>query len=174
MCVSALLAAAGTPFRWSIYYEPESQADPDIGQLTVDLTYLRDHYGADPSYLRIDGRFVVFVYADPADGCEMVDRWSEANTVNAYIVLKVFGDYRSCARQPNGWHQYAPASAVDAQGGYSYTISPGFAKVGEAERLPRDLERWKENVRAMVASGAAFQLITTFNEWGRHIGRIGG
>src|SRR5262249_14214635 len=30
----------------------------------------------------------------------------------------------------------------------------------------RDLDRWKRNVRDMVASGADFQLVTTFNEWG--------
>src|SRR4029434_2337903 len=73
----ALLAAtAGTPFRWTVYYERESMGNPTASQITADLTYLRDHYGADPNYLRINGRFVVFVYADGGDGCEMVDRWT--------------------------------------------------------------------------------------------------
>jgi hypothetical protein len=161
-----LASTAGNPFRWSVYYEPESLGDPSVSQITADLTYLRDRYGGDPSYLRIDGRFVVFVYADGADSCGMVDRWTQANTVNAYLVLKVFGGYQNCARQPAGWHQYGPATAADKQGRYSYTISPGFSKVGESPRLARDLARWQENVRAMVASGAQFQLITTFNEWG--------
>jgi acid phosphatase type 7 len=163
---SLLSAASGTPFRWTVYYEQESMGDPTSAQINADLTYFRDHYGADPSFLRIDGRFVVFVYADGADGCGMVDRWSQANTVNAYVVLKVFGGYKTCARQPDGWHQYSPAVAADGQGQYSYSISPSFDKVGEATRLGRDLARWKENVRAMVASNAAFQLVTTFNEWG--------
>jgi hypothetical protein len=161
-----LAAAAGSPFRWTVYYELEGQGDPSVSQLTADLIYLRDHYGADPTYLRIDGRFVVFVYADAADGCGMIDRWNQANVVNAYIVLKVFVGYQQCAHQPDGWHQYAPAVAASTQGKYSYTISPGFSKVGEAARLTRDLARWKDNIRAMVASGAAFQLVTTFNEWG--------
>ncbi len=143
-----LTAAAPTTFRWSIYYEPESQGDPSLSTLSADLTYLRDHYGSDPSLLRIDGRLVVFVYADASDGCGMVERWTQANSVNAYLVLKVFAGYRSCARQPDGWHQYAPASAADA-----------FC-------LGRDLARWKSNIRDMIASGARFQLITTFNEWG--------
>jgi hypothetical protein len=161
-----LAATAGSAFRWSIYYEQESLGDPSVSALTADLTYLRDHYGSDPSYLRIGGRFVVFVYADAADSCAMADRWKQANTVNAYIVLKVFSGYRTCASQPDSWHQYAPAVAADSQGQFSYTISPGFYKVGENPRLVRDLTRWKTNIRDMIASGAAFQLVTTFSEWG--------
>ena len=162
-----LPATAGSPFRWSVYYEPESLGDPSVASLTSDLTYLRDHYGSDPSYLRIGGRFVVFVYADGADACAMADRWKQANSgVNAYLVLKVFAGYGQCASQPDGWHQYGPAVAADQQGSYSYTISPGFYKVGESPRLVRDPVRWRQNIRDMVASGARFQLITTFNEWG--------
>jgi hypothetical protein len=96
----------------------------------------------------------------------MADRWDRANTVNAYVVLKVFPGYRSCANQPDGWHQYAPALREDSQGEFSYTISPGFWLADAPERLSRDLQVWYGNVRAMVASGARFHLITTFNEWG--------
>ena len=161
-----LQAAAGTNFRWSIYYENESQGDPSVSQLTNDLTYLRDKYGNDPSFLRINGKFVVFVYADGADACGMADRWTQANTVGAYIVLKVFSGYRTCASQPDSWHQYSPAVAADSQKGFSYAIAPGFWKKGDAVRLARDLNRWNQNVRDMVASGAPWQLVTTFNEWG--------
>ena len=165
--VSALLqGAAGTNFRWSVYYENESQGDPSVSQIANDLTYIRDKYGNDPSFLRINGKFVVFVYADGADGCGMVDRWKQANTVGAYVVLKVFVGYRTCASQPDGWHQYSPAVASDSQKGYSYAIAPGFWKKGDAVRLARDLTRWNQNVRDMVASAAPFQLVTTFNEWG--------
>ena len=161
-----LQAAAGTNFRWSIYYENESQGDPSVAQLTNDLTYLRDKYGNDPSFLRINGKFVIFVYADGADACGMADRWTQANTVGAYIVLKVFSGYRNCATQPDSWHQYSPAVASDSQRGFSYAIAPGFWKKGDAVRLARDLNRWNQNVRDMVASGAPWQLVTTFNEWG--------
>jgi hypothetical protein len=161
-----LSAAAGTAFRWSIYYEPEGTGNPDVNTLNADLVYLRNQYGNDPAYLRINGRFVVFVYADANDGCEMADRWSQANTVNAYIVLKVFPGYQNCSSQPDGWHQYAPAKAADSQSHYSYTISPGFWKVGEDPRLDRNLSTWRQNINDMVASAADFQLITTFNEWG--------
>jgi len=161
-----LQAAAGTNFRWSIYHENESEGDPSVEQLTSDLTYLRDKYGNDPSFLRINGRFVVFVYAAGNDACGMADRWKQANTVGAHVVLKVFSGYRDCASQPDGWHQYSPAVAVDHQKGHSYAISPGFWQKGKSVRLARDLNRWNQNIKDMVASGAPFQLITTFNEWG--------
>jgi hypothetical protein len=163
-----LAATAGTPTRWTIYYEPEGSSDPSVSQLTADLTYLRDHYGSDPSYLRVNGHFVVFVYADAADACGMVDRWTQANAgIGAYVVLKVFSGYKTCTNQPDSWHQYAPAVATDSQAGYSYAISPGFYKANEAApRLVRDPTRWYSNVQAMIASGAPWQLITTFSEWG--------
>ncbi|HRV90966.1 MAG TPA: metallophosphoesterase, partial [Anaerolineae bacterium] len=161
-----LAAAADSDFRWSLYYEMEGQGDPAVNVLENDLIYIRDKYSADPSFLHIDGRFVVFVYADTTDACDMADRWKQANTVNAYIVLKVFPGYRSCTNQPDGWHQYAPAQATDVQDQYSFTISPGFWKIGEYPRLTRDLARWKQNIQDMIASNANFQLITSFNEWG--------
>ena len=164
--ISALLqGAAGTPFQWSLYYEKEGSSDPAVSELAADLQYLHDRYGGDPHYLHINGRFVVFVYADSSDGCAMVDRWQTANTVGAYLVLKVFSGYRTCAQQPDNWHQYGPAQAADQQRGYSYTISPGFWRMDEPVRLPRDLTRWRQNIRDMVASGEPLQLITSFNEW---------
>ena len=161
-----LSTAAGTSFKWGVYYEPEGVGNPDVSTLKADLIYLRDKYSTDPAYLRVGNRFVVFVYADPNDGCSMVDRWHQANTVNAYIVLKIFPGYQSCSNQPDGWHQYSPAKAAVVVGQYSYTISPGFWKAGENSQLARDLVNWKQNISNMVASGVNFQLITSFNEWG--------
>jgi hypothetical protein len=166
--VPALLAAArGTPFRWALYYEPEGQGDPDPAAIRADLAYIRDRYAADPSYLRVDGRFVVFVYASGGDGAAMAQRWHDANDVGAYVVLKVFPGYSDVAAQPDGWHQYAPAKAEDDQPGRSFSISPGFWHAAEQQpRLERDLGRFAASVRAMVASGAPWQLVTSFNEWG--------
>jgi hypothetical protein len=161
-----LAGAAGTGFKWSIYHEQEGRGDPTVEQLASDLAHMRAKYANDPSYLRINGKFVVFVYADPGDGCAMVDRWVQANTVNTYLVLKVFPGYASCPSQPDSWHQYAPAVAADSQPGRSYTISPGFWMPNQPERLARDLTRWNQNIRNMIASGAPWQLITSFNEWG--------
>jgi glycosyl hydrolase family 99 len=162
-----LNAASGTGFTWTVYYELEGQADPDVAQIRSDLAYLRSRYASDPSYLRRGGRFVVFVYAQPADGCGMADRWKQANTVGAHVVLKVFPGYLACASQPAGWHQYSPAVAADGQPGISFAVSPGFYKAGEpAPRLARNLARWRRDVRAMARSAAPLQLVTTYNEWG--------
>jgi hypothetical protein len=161
-------ALMGSSFRWAIYYEPEGTTDPSQAQVTADLAYIRDKYGSDRSYLRVGGRFVVFVYNANDGTCAVADKWKAANAgINAYIVLKVFAGYRTCASQPDAWHQYAPAVAADSQTGFSYAISPGFDKAGEAApRLGRDLTRWNQNIKDMTASNAPWQLVTTFNEWG--------
>jgi hypothetical protein len=165
--IPALLSAAvGTGLQWALYYEQEGTKTPSVDQLRADLTYIRDHYASHPSYARIAGKFVVFVYNANDYDCTVADRWQQANSVGAYLVLKVFHGYRTCATQPQSWHQYGPADAADQQEGYSYSISPGFWQKGEEVRLARDLPRWQQNVRDMVASGAPWQLVTTFNEWG--------
>ncbi len=166
--IASLLAAAhGTPFRWALYYEPEGQGDPSPAAIRADLAYIRDRYASDPAYLRVNGRFVVFVYADANDGAAMADRWKAANDTGAYVVLKVFSGYRQVASQPDAWHQYAPARAEDSQPGQSFAVSPGFWHAREAApRLERSVGRFAGSVRAMIASGAPWQLVTTFNEWG--------
>ena len=168
--ISTLLAATrtmGSPFRWALYYENESMGDPSAAQISSDLAYIAERYANDPAFLRVSGRPVIFVYADAADACGMADRWKQGNTINAYVVLKVFPGYSTCASQPEGWHQYSPAVAADSQAGRSYAISPGFYKADEpAARLGRDLTRFRQNVRDMIASKAPWQLVTTFNEWG--------
>jgi beta-glucanase (GH16 family) len=158
--------AAGSAFRWAVLYELEGQANPTVAQIESDLISIRRRYGGDPSYLRIAGRFVVFVSADASDGCAMPDRWKQANTPGAYVVLRVVSGYTLCASQPSGWYGYAPAGAENSQGTYSFSISPGFWRADESTpRVARDLTRWKTNIANMAASGARFQLVTSFNQW---------
>jgi hypothetical protein len=158
--------AVGSALRWSVYYEPEGQGDPTAEEIRSDLTYLLDRYGNDPAFFRLKGRFVVFVYADASDGCSMADRWKQANTVGAHVVLKLFPGYRNCASQPDGWHQYS-ASPETSHGRESFSVSPGFWKWDEqSPHAARDPQRFRQNVRNMVASGAAYQLVISFNEWG--------
>jgi hypothetical protein len=153
-------------FRWAVYYENEAQGDPSVDQIRSDLEYIQKKYGSSPSFLKISRRPVIFVYGDPNDGCAMADRWKQANTIGAYIVLKAFNGYRACGSQPDAWHQYSPAVEAAALSS-SYSISPGFFKANEpAPRLARDLDRWRRDVREMTVSSARFHLITTFNEWG--------
>lgn len=162
-----LLSAAPRKFHWAIYDEREGQSNPPPSAIKRDLLYLRKRAASNPGYLRIGGRFVVFVYAQPSDGCDMARRWAAANTVGAYVVLKVFPGYRACPAQPDGWHQYSPATAEDDQRPYSFSISPGFFKATETTpRFARNPAAWAQAARDMVASRARFQLVTTFNEWG--------
>jgi Glycosyl hydrolase family 99 len=167
--IPALLQAGEKAnFYWALYYESEGYGNPTVDAIRADLQYIRDHYASSPAYLKIGGRFVVFVYGGLEDNnCLMADRWAQANSVGAYVVLKVFPGYRKCANQPDGWHQYAPGLQEDQQDKFSFTISPGFWKAGEANpALSRDIQRWAKNIQDMTSSQANFQLITTFNEWG--------
>lgn len=158
--------AEGGRFRWTLYYEDEGSGDPSASTIASDLDYIESNYATSPAYLRVDGRPVLFVYGDSGDDCGMADRWAEANAGRFYVVLKVFGGYASCASQPDAWHQYGPATAVNAVGD-SFAVSPGFWLKGEAEpRLKRGVKTFRANVQAMVDSGAEWQLITTYNEWG--------
>jgi hypothetical protein len=153
--------------RWAPYYERESLGDPSPAQIANDLAYIKSRYASNPAYLQVDGKPVIFVFAS-GEGCDMADRWKEANaTQGFYVVLKVFSGYRTCTSQPNAWHQYAPAKATDRQAGNSFAVSPGFHKANEVTaRLERDPVRFEQDVGSMVASGEPWQLVTTFNEWG--------
>jgi hypothetical protein len=159
-------AARSRHFRWSLYYEAEGYGDPTVSRISTDLAYIKSRFGLDKEYLEAEGRPVVFVYADPADGCGMARRWKEANTLGFHVVLKVFQGYTTCAAQPDSWHQYSPAVGADSQGTFSFSISPGFWLEGDDVRLARDLDRFESDVVAMRESGARWQLVTTFNEWG--------
>ncbi len=163
-----LRAAGGTGFKWAIYYEPAGQGAQTVRRIRSDLSYIWRRYARNPNYLHVRGKPVVFVYnTGPNMSCGYANEWRVANAGRFYVVLKVFHNYRACASQPNSWHQYAPSSATDEQRGYSFTISPGFYKRSEAHpRLGRNLSRWRQDVRAMVASHEPWQLVTTFNEWG--------
>jgi hypothetical protein len=163
-----LEAAQAQGFHVSAYYEPESNSTPPSSGVLRDdfaaLAVLSRH----PGWLRVDGKPVLFVYNTGREAsCAAVSRLVAANAGRFYLNLKVFGGYRSCATQPNGWHQYGPAAAYDQQDSYSATVSPGFFKFNEkAPRLTRDLGRFTSDLRRQVASKARWQLVTTFNEWG--------
>jgi chitodextrinase len=163
--------ATHSPIKWAIYHEAEGYSDPTAEQIGADLDYIKANYAADPSYLKVNGKPVIFAYARGADGCPMADRWIQANTASRdfYVVLKVFPGYRTCTSQPNSWHQYAPSTRADRQTGYSFAISPEFDLTGpEPQRLPRDLDAFYQAVLDMNASGEPWQLVISFNEWGEN------
>jgi len=138
-----------------------------VETIRSDLEYIRDRYASKPAYLKVEGRFVVYVYGDSADTCDATAvRWREANTVGAYIVLKAFDGFRTCNAQPDAWHQYSAAVAAYDFSPDAFMIAPGFDEWSESSpRLARDMSRWRSDITAMVASNARWQLVLTFNEW---------
>jgi hypothetical protein len=159
----------GSPLKWAVYYENEGYSNPTVSQLASDLAYIRDNLATSSAYLKAGGKFVVFVYNANDTTCGVADRWKQANSQlgsPAYIDLKVFLGYKTCASQPSSWHQYGPNAPSDDQPGYSYSVSPGWWRSDQATPLlARDPARWKSNVAAMAASKEPWQLVTTFNEW---------
>jgi hypothetical protein len=162
----------GSPYpemRWSIYYEPEGQGDPSVSQIVSDLNYLAANYFNHPGFLRVNGKPVVFVWSEGGSNADMASRWAQAKAAfggNVHIVLKLYSGYEDEPNQPDSWHQYGPATASSSHPPYSATVSPGFWKKGESPRLNRDPVRFEADVQKMVNTGAFWQLVTTWNEWG--------
>ncbi len=155
--------------RWTVYYEEEGQSDPSPARIVEDLRYLKTNYFDHPGFLRIDGKPVVFVWADPGDGASMADRWARAKADfggDIHVVLKVFSGYRDVASKADSWHQYGPASPYQEHLPHSAVVSPGFWLKGQGPRLDRDLARFKADAQRVKDSGAFWQLVTSWNEWG--------
>jgi hypothetical protein len=165
-------------FKNALYYEAEGNSsqvpgspNPSATQITSDLNYIASRYVSNPSYLRLKGKPVIFVYGGAEDtNCSVATRWSQANaaaSTHFYVVLKVFPGYALCASQPDSWHQYAPAVRESTQGQHAMAISPGFFKASEATpRLARTDAQWATSVQHLAAYTGQFQLVTTWNEWG--------
>ncbi|QIK75786.1 DUF7594 domain-containing protein [Nocardioides piscis] len=151
------------------YYEKEyGDQDPTVEEIRADLAGL-EPLSSRPGWLHVDGKPVIFVYNSGATGCADVTRWRQATDgwTDFYVNLKVFSGYLDCADQPQSWHQYGPATSRSEHLPWSSNVSPGFFKHGEAQpRLARDLARFEADLRAQVASGARWQLVTSYNEWG--------
>jgi glycosyl hydrolase family 99/VCBS repeat protein len=82
--------------------------------------------------------------------------------------IRTWGSFDSCKPAPSSWHYYGISTSGEYRWAASraFTINPGFFFAGDAApQIPRDLARWKQNVRDMVASGDAWQLVVSFNEW---------
>jgi hypothetical protein len=162
--LSATANSGDNSVCWTLYYEPATTGG--VAQIRSDLAYIANRYTADPHYLHVNGKPVLFVYSRAESSAGDVQMWLDANAGQFYLNLQVFPGYRT-APQPDSWHQYGPAVAEDHQPGFSFSISPGFWKYNESSpRLARDPSRWATNVADMVASREPWQLVTTFNEWG--------
>jgi hypothetical protein len=137
-----------------------------------------DRYASRPSYLRIGGRPVIFVYGLDGDGPEMPARWETAQRLGFYTVLRIFGYglYRVAASQPDAWHDYRPAvRTVITRDAIS--VSPGFFADWEPRpRLARNPRAFERATRAALVVahryGHDFILFTTGNEDGEGTGYL--
>ena len=163
--------AAAQGFKVMPYYEKEGFGDPSAAQLGSDLGYLAAKAAASPSWQRMGGRPVLFVYNADDTTCDVTQRWASANQGRFYLNMKVMHGYRDCAVQPDAWHQYGPASTIQHVLPWSSNVSPGFWKFDEAApRLARNLATFKSALAEQVSSGAQWQLMTSWNEWGEGTG----
>jgi single-stranded DNA-binding protein len=163
--------AAAQGFKVMPYYEKEGFGDPSAAQLESDLGYLAAKAAVSPSWQRVGGRPVLFVYNADDTSCDVTARWAAANKSRFYLNMKVMHGYRTCAVQPDAWHQYGPASAIQSVLPWSVNVAPGFWRFDEAApRLARNLATFKAALAEQVKSGAQWQLMTSWNEWGEGTG----
>jgi hypothetical protein len=174
--IPLLLKRTVGPLKWALFYEcegnpshgsscPSGGPDPSVAAIQKDLAYA-SAYTSSPTYMRVNGRPLIFVWSAGDASCEVAERWRRA-APGWYVVLKLSSGFRDCPVQPDGWHQYAPASAEQHHEGYYFSISAGFRRAdGAGKVLRRSVRRWRREVRRMVASREPWQLVTTFNEWG--------
>jgi hypothetical protein len=139
------------------------------------LSYIKTKYTSSPSYLKVDGKPVIFVYNAAHSGydpLEDLNRWQQARQQTGfYVVLKV--DPLSKGANPaamDSWYQYAPAARYDKQSTYSSMVSPGFWLFHESPRLVRDPAAFESAVAQMAQDNVQWKLIETWNEWGEGTG----
>lgn len=154
-------------FRWALYYEIEGTTNPSTQDLVKDLLYIKEQYGGQTAYLRIDNKPVIFVHGGPQDGTKMVERWMKARAVTGfYVMLKTVNGYANFVNQPDGWYDYTATKRTDEVEKHAFSVSPGFWKEGEAARLPRNLTEFKAAVTQMTRTNVPWKIVTTWNEWG--------
>lgn len=151
------------------YYERECcNSDPSMSEVRSDLDHLAP-LTSRPGWLHVDGKPVIFVYNAGRTGCSDVTKWRRATREwsDYYVQMKVFPGFEACADQPDSWHQYGPAKRRSVHLPWSHNVSPGFWHHEEpTPRLERSLTKFKRALRAQTRSGAKWQLVTSFSEWG--------
>lgn len=160
--------------KWTIYHEWEGFSDPTVEYLLSDLDYIKRKYVSSPSYLKIDGRPVIFVYNATHAYSDVIDefeRWKYARAQSGFfVVMKVEPLLKGadpCAM--DGWHQYNPALRYDELGNYYASISPGYWKWHE-DKLSRNVTEFESAVSKLDSANVQFKLIQTWNEWGEGTG----
>jgi hypothetical protein len=159
-----LQRAAAAKFHWAVGYQREAAADPSPDEIRADLAHLAP-VTADPSYLHIGGRAVLFLDTAATDGCATLDRWADVDLSGFYLVSQMVNGSAGCAHQPQSWYGFDPTAARDFRAGKSAAVSAGYAVAGQPVKLARDPDRFRTDVSAMAATKAPLQLISSYNDW---------
>ncbi len=85
--------------KWTVYPEDALHEDLSTQRIKEDLDYLKKWFAWHPAWAHIDQRPVIFVYNE--GGCEVADRWMEANGGEWHVVLKLFRGFKNCKSQPD-------------------------------------------------------------------------
>ena len=157
----------GSPLRWPAYDNmlrtPRYRRLPPTSPISVTISRPAGHTSESVGSSS-------FSCTTTFPGCSTATAWNAANARignAAYIDLKSFPAPKF--RRSAG--KLAPVRSGRAPRCRRPLLRRGFAGFWRADksspRLPRDLSRFTADVRKLVASHAPWQLITTFNEWGR-------
>ena len=150
--------ADGAPLWWAAAPGSEESGAPSTARIAADLARIDVHLGRHPRYLREAGRPVVVVRLGARDTCSAVRRWVRGNrSVGAHLVVVAPGA-RGC-RPSGGTLVRLPArGALRASTADAQSVAPG----------PRgNPAAFREAVRAMIRSGARWQVVDSFNDWAR-------
>jgi hypothetical protein len=159
---------ADPEFHWAIYYELDQDGRRAAAAVYADVEYLSSTYFDHPSYLHIDGKPVIFVYA-PRSSCARNAEWELISANGVYVSITDFPRWWTC-KAVDSWHGYAPANRVkavwDGTQLYSMSVSAGFWASSERRpRLERDFATWEAAVQAVQRYGPQWELYY-YNEFG--------
>lgn len=180
--------AIGSAVKLTAYYETVPDDSPD--RAVEDLMYLLNQYGARASWLKVDGKPVIFLYGRAMSQLS-VEQWADVIArVQAQHPAIIIADTDAAHLPPanaDGAHFYNPADRVrqgqDMQAFYSeyvgrvrergkiacLTVIPGYDDT--VIRVP-GFSAPRENGllyrrlwEAAIAAGPDWLLITSWNEW---------
>lgn len=165
-------------FSWSFIYEKEGYGDPSEEEINSDLTYMDEEYFNEPWFLKNEeGKPVLFIYSSDSDREGYLNKWAKISKERGIeAVLKSYHGYEFLSElfsNPNvdevKWYDYQPAYPV-IHNRDSVMISPQYIRKGDSRRHIYLPKKWEKSVSEMVASGADYGLIISWNERYEHTG----
>jgi hypothetical protein len=179
--------AAARGFRVSVYFETASMGGSDA--VASNLDYLLSHYGGHPSFLRQDGRPVVFFWrqqmfapetwagirqqVDPGWGSVWIAEGTTTAYLNAFNGLHLFNiSWAPDPAQPlQTWSSRTRAAeaAMGATRIWVPTIMAGYNDIavrGGYARSREDGAYYRRTMEAALATDPQWAvLVTSWNEW---------